>query len=208
MGEDSWKQWFVDLKERLESAYLESDEPWKQSGFSGPEERWVDCRRPIADCVETSGTFLDIGCANGYLLECLMRWTAENEISIVPYGLDLSERLAALARKRLPDFATNIYLGNGLTWKPALRFDYVRTELCYVPAELAKRYVEHILKDLLMEKGRLLVAEYRSRRDEGERAWVDELLGRMGLVVQNYRSGVWDGKELARIATVKNPAGS
>lgn len=63
------KQWFSSLRKQLEEAYLQHDEPWKQSGFSGPEERWVACRKPIADCVEKSGSFLDIGCANGYLLE-------------------------------------------------------------------------------------------------------------------------------------------
>jgi SAM-dependent methyltransferase len=197
----------VDLQKRLEATYLESDEPWGQSGFSGPEERWIACRRPIAECIEKSGSFLDIGCANGYLLDCLMRWTAENEISIVPFGLDLSKKLVALARRRLPGFSSNFFVGNGLTWKPTMRFDYVRTELCYVPEKLAKHYVEHILKEMLVAEGRLLVTEYRSKRDEEESTWVDELLGRMGLVVQNYRSGVWDGKELTRVAVVKNPAG-
>ena len=69
--------WFFNLKDTLENAYLRYDEPWRQSGFSGPAERWVALRKPIADCIEKSGTFLDIGCANGYLLECIIKWAEE-----------------------------------------------------------------------------------------------------------------------------------
>ena len=71
------KNWFNNLCNVLENAYLSSEEPWKQSGFSGPEERWINLRKPIADCVNSTGSFLDIGCAIGYLLECLIKWTYE-----------------------------------------------------------------------------------------------------------------------------------
>ena len=84
MNEVQLNKWFHALKEELETAYLQHDEPWKQSGFSGPEERWVKCRKPIADCVDKSGVFLDIGCANGYLLECISSWIAERGLSIIP----------------------------------------------------------------------------------------------------------------------------
>jgi hypothetical protein len=89
MDDKELSEWFYSLKETLEQAYLQHKETWKQSGFSGPEERWVKVRKPIADCVAESGTFLDIGCANGYLLECLLKWIGERGLSIVPYGLDL-----------------------------------------------------------------------------------------------------------------------
>ena len=73
MDETEQQQWFSSLKKELENAYLQHSEPWKQSGFSGPEERWIAYRKPIVDCIEKSGSFLDIGCANGYLLECILR---------------------------------------------------------------------------------------------------------------------------------------
>ena len=93
-------EWFSSLKQELESAYIQHDEPWKQSGFSGPEDRWLALRKPIADCIDKPGSFLDIGCANGYLLECIMKWTGERGISITPYGLDLSEKLVELAKNK------------------------------------------------------------------------------------------------------------
>lgn len=201
---DPLRQWFEELKEMLESAYLKSDEPWKQSGFSGPEERWVVCRKPIADCVDTSGSFLDIGCANGFLLECLMHWVKEREFAITPYGLDLSEKLASLARGRLPGYAEHIFVGNGLTWNPPRRFDYVRTELCYVPETLQEQFVKRLMSEFLAEQGRLLIAEYRSRKDDREQKWVDSHLESMGFRVRYHRSALWEGKELTRIAVLVN----
>ncbi len=68
----------------LEAAYLESDDPIRQSGFGGGPERWRAERQPILDAVEGDGDLLDIGCANGYLLECLVAWGAERGLALTP----------------------------------------------------------------------------------------------------------------------------
>jgi SAM-dependent methyltransferase len=154
------EDWFVSTKKMLEDAYLEHEEPWKQSGFLGSIERWISLRKPIADCIDKSGSFLDIGCANGYLLECCVNWTAERDIKIEPYGLDISEKLIELARKRLPQYADQFFVGNAMTWLPPQRFDFVRTELVYVPAECEEQYIEFIVKNHLNPGGKLLVANY------------------------------------------------
>ncbi len=60
----------------LESAYLKEDDPIRQSGFRGGADRWRGERGPILNAIETDGDLLDIGCANGYLLECLLNWGA------------------------------------------------------------------------------------------------------------------------------------
>jgi SAM-dependent methyltransferase len=153
-------KWFRLIGKTLEDAYLEHQEPWKQSGMSGPRERWVSLRKPVADCIDKSGSFLDIGCANGYLLECCIEWTAQRHITIIPYGLDLSNKLVELARQRLPQHRANFYVGNAFYWKPPKRFDFVRTELVYVPAEYEKQYIESILQNHLNPGGKLLVANY------------------------------------------------
>ena len=168
--------WFLSLKKTLEDGYLKHEEPWKQSGMSGPEERWIALRKPVADCIDKSGSFLDIGCANGYLLECCLRWTAERGVGIEPYGPDISERLIELAKRRLPQYIDNLFTGNALTWVPPRRFDFVRTELVYVPAEYERRYLDFILKNHLNPGGRLLVANY------GE-----------GLTVQEIEKGIFKG---------------
>ena len=128
--------------------------------MSGPMERWVSLRKPVADCIDKSGSFLDIGCANGFLIECCLHWTSERNINIVPYGVDLSEKLLELAKYRLPQYRDNFFVGNALYWLPPRRFDFVRTELVYVPAEYEKQYLEFILNNHLNPGGKLLVANY------------------------------------------------
>lgn len=154
------EEWFLSVKRTLEDAYLRREEPWRQSGMSGPLERWVSLRKPVADCMDRSGSFLDIGCANGYLLECCIEWTAERHVLVEPYGVDLSEKLVELAKHRLPQNKDNFFVGNAFTWLPPRRFDFVRTELVYVPAEHEKQYVAFILENHLNPGGRLLVANY------------------------------------------------
>ncbi len=53
----------------------------------------------VADAIDRDGSLLDVGCANGYLMECLPRWTP---FDVEPYGLEISSDLAELARRRLP----------------------------------------------------------------------------------------------------------
>lgn len=203
MNKEELNGWFSELKEKLENAYLSSDEPWKQSGFSGPEERWTKCRKPVAECINESGMFLDIGCANGYLLECVKKWTEEKGLSIVPFGVDISSKLVELARYRLPEFKNNIFVGNGLTWESPQKFDYVRTELCYVPEPFYKKYVDRLVKEFLNKNGKLLIVEYRSRRDDEAKEWIDISLKKMGFEIEDYKSAFYEGKELTRVVVVR-----
>jgi len=205
MNEAELARWFSTIKETLESAYLRTTEPWKQSGFCGPEERWTRLRKPIADCVEEPGTFLDIGCANGYLLECVMKWTAERAISIVPYGLDLSEKLVALAKARLPAYQDNQFVGNGWDWHNPRRFHYVRTELVYVPEELQKDYVQRIIDRCLEPEGKLLVCGYTSSKRLDIKPDVDRKLTDWGFRVERTASGFDKGVEATRVAVVGKP---
>ena len=48
-------------------------------------EIWFKHRSFIADAIDQGGTFLDIGCANGFLLLCLKEWT---KVNLIPYGID------------------------------------------------------------------------------------------------------------------------
>src|SRR5918995_3302191 len=86
----------------LEAVYLAADDPRGGSGFRGDADRWERLRRPIAAAIDRDGTFLDVGCANGHLLECLVGWAGAEGHRIVPYGLDVSAGLIARARERLP----------------------------------------------------------------------------------------------------------
>src|SRR5215472_1576889 len=76
----------------LEAAYLSSDDPLRQSGFGGGPARWRAERSPILDAIGGSGTLLDVGCANGYLLESLVSWGSERGLALTPFGVDRSAR--------------------------------------------------------------------------------------------------------------------
>jgi SAM-dependent methyltransferase len=205
MEEKRYIEWFIELKDELETAYLQHDEPWKQSGFSGPEECWVACRKPIADCVDKSGRFLDIGCANGYLLECISKWVTDRGISIIPYGIDLSEKLIELARKRLPGYSENLQVANGLYWDNPERFDFVGTLLDYIPEELHREYLERIIDRYLADSGKLLVAEYRSMKTPDDTPWCGGRIRGWGFKIIGQTSGYYDGKELTRIIVIQKP---
>jgi len=198
MNREELNRWFENTRTVLETAYLSHNEPWKQSGMSGPKERWVSLRKPVADCIDRSGAFLDIGCANGYLLECCLQWTAQRGVHIVPYGLDVSPRLIELAQKRLPQFADHLFVGNSFYWSPSIRFDFVRTELVYVPGEFEGQNVEFLLGNYLKPGGRLLIANYAQDHPNPEKGLLPgchptrrilERLAELGFSATGYQDG-------------------
>jgi SAM-dependent methyltransferase len=145
--------------ERYEQQYLSTDDPRAQSGFRGDEARWESARRPIVEAIHQDGTFLDVGCANGLLMECVVAWS---EHRIQPYGLDFSPKLVELARRRLPQWADRIFLGDVHVWEPPRRFDFVRTELEY--SDEPRRLVDRLLERFVSPGGRLILCGYGSRR--------------------------------------------
>ncbi len=85
-GEIDEAEWHRQIGEVITPAYLAADTPWGQSGRSGDERQWTYARSLVCDAIERDGTFLDVGCANGYLMESIERWSAERGHRIEPYG--------------------------------------------------------------------------------------------------------------------------
>lgn len=139
-----------------EAHYLADPSPYKGSGHSGDATTWELGRRPIADAIDRDGTFLDVGCANGLLMESVVEWSPHR---VEPYGLDFAPALVADARRRLPQWADRIFEGDAFTWEPPRRFDFVRTELVYSPSDRKREYVERAL-GWLEPGGRLIVCSY------------------------------------------------
>jgi hypothetical protein len=116
----------VDTAEEHDEASLASDDPIAQSGYAGDAARWRSARELIASGIDRPGTFLDVGCANGLLMESITEWS---RFAIEPYGLDFGPGLVALAKRRLPRWADRIYYGDAATWTPSRRFDFVHVRL-------------------------------------------------------------------------------
>lgn len=151
----------------FEQHYLAAAQATAQSGCSTGEAGWEIGRRPIVTAIDRSGTFLDIGCANGLLMESVVRWS---EHSIEPYGLDFAEGLVELARQRLPEWAERIFHGDALEWEAPRQFDFVRTELVYAP-ELRRRELAERLLGWVAPGGRLIVCGYGEPVCREVRGW-------------------------------------
>jgi hypothetical protein len=75
-GEIDEEGWHEAVAAIVVPAYLGGETPWEQSGRSGDLASWERGRRPIMAAIERDGTFLDIGCANGFLMESIRAWAA------------------------------------------------------------------------------------------------------------------------------------
>jgi SAM-dependent methyltransferase len=164
-GEIDEAEWHRRIAEVITPAYLAADTPWAQSGKSGDAASWERARSLIAE-VTPPGTFLDVGCASGYLMECMVRWCADAGVACEPYGLDLAPELADLARRRLPHWRDRIFTGNALDWQPPQRFDVVRTGLEYVPRRLRRDLVSRLLDDVVADGGRLIIGVFNEERED------------------------------------------
>ena len=164
-GKITEAQWFDIHNQYFTSAYLAADNPRAQSGHGGDEARWRYSRGMIVEAIHKSGAFLDVGCASGHLMESLHQWLNGSGLKVEFYGLDISEGLAELARKRLPHWQDRIYVGNALYWSPPVKYDFVRTGLEYVPLGRQRDFVEHLLTNYTAQGGRLIIGIYNEERD-------------------------------------------
>jgi len=155
IGEDEWHDAMANL---VKPAYLSADNPYGQAGHSGDAITWEASRGFIADALDRSGTFLDVGCASGILMESVQRWGAIRNLSVEPYGLDIVPEFVELARRRLPLWAHRIHLGNIRTWQPPSgRFDFVMIRPEYAPIFRRAELVRHVTNHVLAPGGRLIV---------------------------------------------------
>jgi SAM-dependent methyltransferase len=160
--------WYRETCMRLTASYLAGDNPRAQSGHSGDQNHWTQARSLIADAVDRDGSFLDIGCANGFLLECLVGWVSAKRYRIEPYGLDFSADLLELARKRLPQWGHRLFLGNAIDWEPPRRYDFVRTGLEYVPPRRQAELIRRLLQHVVIPGGRLIIGTFNELKNRGE----------------------------------------
>jgi 2-polyprenyl-3-methyl-5-hydroxy-6-metoxy-1,4-benzoquinol methylase len=155
IDEDGWHEAMSAL---IKPAYLAAENPYAQAGHGGDAATWEASRSFIAEAIHRSGTFLDVGCASGILMESVHRWGAAKNLNIEPYGLDIVPEFVELARHRLPHWADRISVGNIRTWQPASdRFDFVLIRPEYAPPGRRADMVGHVINHVLKPGGRLIV---------------------------------------------------
>ena len=150
---------FMQELRALEAAYLSHADPIRQSGFGAGEKRWERERGVIAEALDRDGAFLDVGCAVGYLLECLVRWGAGRGITIEPHGLDIGPRLIAEAATRVP--AADLHVGDLWSWAPPRKYDYVYSLANLAPEHRISDLVDR-LRSFVTPTGRIIIGSYGS----------------------------------------------
>lgn len=170
-GEITQAEWHARVLAVVEPAYLSATTEQMGSGNSGTREEWEESRGLIMEAIDGPGTFLDVGCAKGLLMASIERWSRERGLVVEPYGVEISPRLAAVARSRYPAWADRIWAANADGWQPPTRFQFVRTGLEYVPVRQRERFVRHLLENVVSPGGAVdRREEQREPRGVGDRS--------------------------------------
>ncbi len=185
----------------LEKSYLRETDPVRQSGFGGGNERWRAERELILDAVSGDGDFLDAGCANGYLLECLTQWGSERGVRLTPYGVDISAAFIGLAKERLPRYAAHFHTANAWEWHPPQRYPYVYSLHDCVPGGLFTEYVQRLLDRYVAPGGTLIIGAYGSRSKQEAARDIARDLAAAGFRVTGFSER--GDLPLARIAWIR-----
>jgi 2-polyprenyl-3-methyl-5-hydroxy-6-metoxy-1,4-benzoquinol methylase len=163
------EEYFRVLREAVAEYYLaDPANPYQQSGRSSGAARWEETRRCFVKAIHRSGDFLDVGCANGLLLETLIAWGHEEGCALRPHGIDLVPELIELARQRFPHNRDSFEVANAFYWSPRRRYDFVRTNLEYVPEPDWGAFVRQ-QREAVSPGGRLILCHYRNQ----DEAYVD-----------------------------------
>jgi SAM-dependent methyltransferase len=159
LGQITKDDWHAGVLSIIEPMYLGAATEQMGSGHSGTAEEWDQSRGIVMEAVSGSGTFLDVGCANGLLMASVKRWASEGGLAVEPYGVEIAPRVADLARERYPTWRDRIWTANADGWTPPMTFDMVRTAMEYVPHQDRENYVHHLLAHAVSPGGRLIIGK-------------------------------------------------
>lgn len=162
-GELDHAAWAAWTERDLVDAYLATDDPHRGSGKSGGAVDWRWSRELLLDAVPYEPAhILDVGAANGLLVQSLAQWAEERGQRVVVHGLEISERLTHVARRRVPEAAERLHVGDVLTWVPPRRYDLVHLGLDYVPSGSRRALLDRVFADLLTPGGRIVLRAARA----------------------------------------------
>ena len=161
--------WDARTRVLLEAAYVSAgDGPMGSGSRRAPVGDWRAKRQHLAVPMTRDGSWLDVGCANGFLLATLPAWCSERGVIIEPYGLELLVTVADLARALQPSLADRIWTGSVMGWVPRRQFTYVTALEDQVPPHRMGDLVDRLL-DLFVEPGGRLIVSAYANNDETPR---------------------------------------
>ncbi len=173
----------------LETAYLSYDDPIRQSGFSGGAERWRAERSPLLEAIDGDGDFLDLGCANGYLLQSVVSWAGERGLRLNPHGVDMNTRLIMDAIRSFPGLEHQFWVANAWNWLPPKRFRWIYAIWDLVPTEYLSAFAAHLLVNVVTDDGAVIFGAYGSRSDDTPSFDIAQHLRNCGFVVAGESEG-------------------
>jgi SAM-dependent methyltransferase len=160
-GQITTAEFFEGCAAESAKVYLSETEPRRQSGHGGDLFYWRHVRGMILEAIFYGGSFIDIGCANGHLIESLSSWISQSGVQVDFYGLEISKMLYDLAVRRLPAYSERLYHGNGFDWQPPFQFDYVYTMvLPDLAPGLRKGFLGNLYSRCLKPGGRLILGPW------------------------------------------------
>lgn len=140
------------------------------SSFSGTFAAWEKRKAFIASAINKNGSFLDIGCGNGFLLRCLQEWSQHN---IIPFGIDVNEAMIDDAKELFPDNTDNFAvldiarIDNLNKCLPTHKFDFVFTSNAWSNSQVGqddKKMLDKLIT-LINPGGRLIVGFYHEDKE-------------------------------------------
>jgi ribosomal protein L11 methylase PrmA len=96
------------LRELLESSCLHGADATTTELW----EAWVEQRKFIADMIDQSGSVMDYGCANGFLLKCLQSWSPH---TLEPWGMDIDDEALRKAKQLFPQARNHFMTPKGFS---------------------------------------------------------------------------------------------
>ncbi len=139
--------------------------------MSDSYEAWETSRKFISEEIDHDGTLMDIGCANGWLLLCLMVWSGKN---LTPYGIDIDKKHISDSKSLFPEYENNFTLLDLRNFTKIShlslpkKYDYILWSV-WENWDFSKSGIREVemLKNSKTENGKLLLAFY----SEGEKQY-------------------------------------
>ena len=153
---------------------------------------WEAHRKFISQAINKSGTILDIGCANGFLLKCLQKWSV---YKLIPYGIDYDKKCIEQAKDLFPLYSDNFIFARMPDLKEffkqgfPIKFDFIYWNIWDPWSFENQKEIESLNLSFKMvsDGGRLILGFYESEKNKEEKIErIKELGFKPSGMIKNY----------------------